>query len=166
MAGGGEIGPATFPTQPPLVIELVERIRSRCVDHRQARHAIDQADPAQLRKGFTEGTGIAEVTAGDDDPVGNLPAERFQHPEHNRLLPLQPEGIDAVDEVDAQLPGDFLDAGHGVIEVAGDLDRQRAVIERLRELAIGDLAGPNEDDAAHQARDSAVDRQRCARVAG
>ena len=36
--------------------------------------------------------------------------------------------------------GDLLDALHGVVEVAGDLDRQRAVIERLGELAVGDLA--------------------------
>ena len=51
------------------------------------------------------------------------------------------------------LLADLLDAVHGVVEVAGDLHRQRAVVERLRELAVGDLAGADEDDRLHQLAD-------------
>ena len=45
---------------------------------------------------------------------------------------------------------DLLHAGHGVVEVAGDLHRQRAVVERLRKLAVGDLARADEDHRLHQ----------------
>ena len=97
---------------------------------------------------------------------GTSQPQRFQHAEHDRLLPFQPEGIDAVDQVDAQLLADFLDAGHGVVEIAGDLHGQRAVVERLRELAVGDLARADEDHGLHQPRDRAVEGQRGAGVAG
>ena len=40
---------------------------------------------------------------------------------------------------------DLLHPGHGVVEVAGDLQRQRAVVEGLRQLAVGDFAGTDED---------------------
>ncbi len=62
--------------------------------------------------------------------------------------------------------GDFLDAGHGVVEVAGDLHRQRPVVEGLRELAVGDLARADEDHGLHQPGDRAVQGQRGAGVAG
>ena len=46
--------------------------------------------------------------------------------------------------------GDFLDASHGVVEVAGDLHGQRPEFQRLRQLAEGDLAAADEDDGFHQ----------------
>jgi len=82
------------------------------------------------------------------------------------MLPALPSGIHAVDEVDPHLARHFLDAGHRVVEVAGDLDREGAVVERLREFAVGDLAGADEDDRLHQPRDGAVDGQRGAGIAG
>ena len=60
-----------------------------------------------------------------------------------RLLALEAEGVDAVHQVDAQLrhvDGDLPDAAEAGVEVALDLERQRAVVERLRELAEADLA--------------------------
>ena len=120
----------------------------------------------QLVERLAEGAGVAEVSAGHGDPVGRLPAQPLQHAEHDRLLPFQPEGVDAVDQVDAQLLADFLNAGHGIVEVAGDLHRQRAVIEGLRELAVRDLARADEDDRLHQPGDRAVEGQRGAGVAG
>ena len=120
----------------------------------------------QLVKRLAEGARVAEVSAGHDDPVGHFPAQRFEHAEHDRLLPFQPEGIDAVDQVDAQPLADLLHAGHRVVEIAGDLHGQRAVVEGLRELAVGDFARADEDHGLHQPRDGAVEGQRGAGVAG
>ena len=108
--------------------------------------AFDQAQLGQLDERLAEGADVAEVAAGHDDPVGHLPAQRLQHAVHDRLLPFQPEGVDAVDQVDAELAGDLLHALHGVVEVAGDLHGQGAVVERLGQLAVGDLAAADEDD--------------------
>ena len=115
---------AAVPTQAAALDELVQRIGPGGIDHRQPRDAVDQAQLVQLVEGLAEGAGVAQVAAGDDDPVGHFPAQAFQHPVHDRLLPFQAEGIDAVDQVDAQLLADFLHAGHGVVEVAADLHRQ------------------------------------------
>ena len=77
---------------------------------------------------------------------GGSQAERLEHPEHDRLLAFEAEGVDRVHQVDAQAVGHLADALHRVVEVADDLDRQRAVVERLGELAVGDLARADEDD--------------------
>ena len=45
--------------------------------------------------------------------------------------------------------GDLADAAQAGVEVALDLERQGAVVERLGELAEGDLARADEDDALH-----------------
>ena len=66
----------------------------------------------------------------------------------DRFLPFEAERIDRVHQVDAQPVGDLPDALHGIVEVADDLDRQRPMIERLGELAVGDLARTDEDDRA------------------
>ena len=96
---------AAVPPQAALLDQFVERVGPGGVDHRQPRHAVDQAQLVQLVEGLAEGAGVAQVAAGDDDPVGHFPAEALQHPVHDRLLPFQAEGIDAVDQVDSQLLG-------------------------------------------------------------
>ena len=64
------------------------------------------------------------------------------------------------------LPAHLLHLPQGVVEVAGDLHRQRAVFERLRQLAVADLAAADEDDRPHQLRRGAVDGEAGAGVAG
>jgi hypothetical protein len=143
---------AAVPAQPLLLVQLIEACSPGGVDHRQPRDAGDQAQARAARERLAERAGVAEVPAGHDDPVGHLPAQRLQHAVHDRLLPFQPEGVDAVDQVDAEFARRLADAPQGVVEVAGDLQGQRAVIQRLRQLAVGDLAGADEDDGPHQAR--------------
>ena len=99
-----------------------------------------QAQLDQLAERLAERADVAQVAARHDDPVGHLPAQGLEHAVHDRLLPFEPERIDAVDQIDAELAGHLLHALHGVVEVAGDLHRQGAVVERLRQLAVGDLA--------------------------
>ena len=159
VAGGREIGPAAFPAEATVVIELVEGVGAGGVDHGQPGNAVDQAELAKFGEGLAEGARVAEVAARHHDPVGNLPPHRLEHPIHNRLLAFESERVDAVDEIDAELAGHLLDTGHGVVEVACDLNRQRTVVERLRELSVGDLSGADEDDATHQTGDGAVDSQ-------
>ena len=126
------------PAQAALLVELVERVGAGRVDHRQPRHALDQPERLEFGKRLAEGARVAQVAARHDDPVGRLPRERLEHAEHDRLLAFEPERIDAVDQVDAQLAADLAHAHHGIVEVAGDLHGQGTVVERLRELAVGD----------------------------
>ena len=60
----------------------------------------------------------------------------------------------------------MLDALHGVVEIAGDLHREGAVVEGLGQFAVGNLAAADEDDGPHETRDRAEHGQRGAGVAG
>ena len=145
--------------------QLLERPRPGRVDHRQPGHAIDQAQVLQLDQRLAERARVPQVAPGHHDPVGDLPPQPLEDPEDDRLLPLQPERIDRVHQVDAQPVGDLPDSMHGIIEVADDLDRQGPVIQRLRQLAVGDLSRADEDDRPEpQVGRRAVDRQRRRRV--
>ena len=159
-------GSTAVPAQALALVELEERVGPGGVDDRQPRGVLDQAQVHQLDERLAEGGRVAEVAAGHDDPVGHLPAQRLQDAVHDRLLAFEAERVDAVDQVDAELPADLLDAGHGVVEVAGDLHGQGPVVEGLGQLAVGDLAGADEDDGPHQAGGGAVDGERGAGVAG
>ena len=130
------------------------------------RRALHQAELPELDEGLAKRADVAQVAARHHDPVRHLPAQGFQHPEHDCLLPFEPEGVDAVDQVDAETFGDLLDAEHGIVKVAGDLDGERAMIEGLGELAVGDFTAADENDGPHQPGGGAKDGQRRAGVAG
>ncbi len=166
MVGDRHVAFAAVPPQAALFVQLIERVGPRSVDYRKPRQSIDQPELLQFDKGFAERAGVAEISAGDDDPIGHFPPQCFQHAEHDRLLPFETERINAVDQVQAQIAAHFLHAGHRVVKIAGDLNRQRAVVEGLRELAVADLARADEDDGLHQSRGGAVHGQRRAGVAG
>ena len=147
--------------------ELVEGLGAGGVDDGQAGDPVDQAEMLELDERLAEGAGVAEVAAGHDDPVGRLPGQGLQDPVHDRLLAFEAERVDRVHQVDAEPVGHLADPVHGVVEVADDLDRQGAVVERLGQLAIGDLARADEDDRLEaERRGRAVDRQRRRGVAG
>ena len=105
----------------------------------------------QLQEGLAERTGVAEVAAGDDDPVRDLPAQGLDDAVHDRLLAFEPEGIERVEQIQAQTLADGLDLAHAVVEVALDLDGLCPVVHRLAELAEGDPAGADEDGALEAA---------------
>ena len=104
--------------------ELFECPGAGRVDHRQAGDPVDQAEVLELDEGLAECARVAQVAAGNDDPVGDLPAHPFQDAVHDRFLAFEPERIDRVHEVDVEAAGDLADALHGVVEVADDLDRE------------------------------------------
>src|SRR5205807_314170 len=104
-------------------------------DNCQPRDLFDQPQLLELRERLAEGGAVAEVATGDDDPVGTLPIARFENAEHDALLPLEPERVDAVHQVDADFRAvhcDLANAAEARVEIAPDLERQRAVVERLR----------------------------------
>ena len=117
------------PAHAQSFVKLIERIGPGGVDHRQSRWPGDQAQLRQLHECFAKRARVAKVPAGDDDPVGDFPAKPLEHPIHDGFLPFQPEGIDAVDEVDPQTAGHLGDSLHGIVEIAVDLQRESAVVE-------------------------------------
>ena len=68
-----------------------------------ARQPRDESPLPGLGQGFPECGGIAEVSRRYHDPVGWLPAELLECFEDDRLLPLEAERVDGVQQVDTQL---------------------------------------------------------------
>ena len=85
--------------------------------------------------------------------------------EDDRLLPLEAERVDRVDEVDVVAVGQLAQQGQRLVEVALDLDDPRAVGDRLRQLAAGDLALRHQHQRRH-ARRRRVGGERGRGVAG
>src|SRR3954468_10235079 len=76
-------------------------------------------------------------------------AEFLQHLERSRLLALDAVRMDRVDEFDRVTIRELADDPQGVVEVPAQGDHPRAVHERLRQLADGDLSFRNDHRPAH-----------------
>src|SRR4051812_35126364 len=100
----------------------------------------------QLVKCLAERAAVTQVSAGHNDPVWHGPLQCLEHTKHDRLLTFKTKWVNAVDQVNAELSADLLHAFHRIVEIACDLDRERTVVERLRKLAVRDLARSDEDD--------------------
>ena len=126
----------------------VERIRAARLDGGEARHPVDPAGGKRLAQRLAERARVAEVAGGDDDPVGGLPLQVLQQLPDDRLLSFDAEGIDRVDQIDAEAVASRADELHGRVEIAAHLQHESAVGEGLGELAGGDLAARHEDNGA------------------
>ena len=85
-----------------LAIAAGERVRARGLDGEEPRHARDPAALVRLAQRLAERARVAEVAGGDHDPVRRVPGQVLQQLPHDRLLPFDAEGVDGVQEVDAE----------------------------------------------------------------
>ena len=108
---------------------------------------------------------VAEVAAGQDDPVGHLPVELLHDLDGDRLLAFDAQRVHRVGEVDQTFGGELLHDFHAAVEVRIEPEHQRAVRQRLHELRGRDLVARQEHHHG-QARRRAERRQRRAGVAG
>ncbi len=82
-----------------------------------------------------------------------------------RLLAFDAERVDGVEQVDAEAVGEHAHQRENLIEVGFHLKRARAVFQRLRQLAVGDVAVRDEDDGI-ESGGAGIGRHGCGRVAG
>ena len=73
-----------------------------CTAARRGRRVISP-HALRLAQRLPERGGVAQVAGRQHDPVRRIPAELLQHLEHDRLLPLEAERVDRVEQVDAEL---------------------------------------------------------------
>ena len=69
-----------------------------------ARH---QAQLVQFAEALAQGRAVAQIAAGDDEVVGNVPIEGLGNFEGGRLLALEPVGIDRVEQIDGRFLHDL-----------------------------------------------------------
>src|SRR5579883_395241 len=129
-----------------LAPEFVERRRAFGLDHGQARHFSDKSEIAEFAQCFAESGRVAEIAAGQDDPVRRIPVALVQHFEDDRFLALDAKRVDGVEQVDAEAIGQGPHERENLVEVGFHLKRAGAVFERLREFAVRDIAVRDEND--------------------
>ncbi|OPZ92262.1 MAG: hypothetical protein BWY73_00877 [candidate division TA06 bacterium ADurb.Bin417] len=98
------------------------------------------AEPAVLPVALPVGGDVAGVADRQDVVVGGV-AQAVDDLEGAGLLPLDPVGVDRVDQGDRVPVAEGAYQLQGLVEVALDLDHPGAVDEGLGQLAEGDLAG-------------------------
>lgn len=157
---------ASVPANAAAFVQFIKRVGTGGIDDCQTRDAVDEAEFFQFHERLAKRAAVAQIATGDDDPVGDFPPQRFEHAEHDRLLAFQAKRIDRINQVDPQFLSDLANPDHRVIEIAGDLDRQGAVVERLAEFSVRNFAAADEDNRFHQAGRTAVQCQRRRGVPG
>ena len=127
-----------------MLPEPIQRVRPGRVDDREPGDPVDQAQRLQFGQGLAERRRVPEIPARHDDPVRDLPVEAFENPIDDRFLPLQPERVDGVAQVDVRRLADLPHALQRVVEIALDLQRDGPVIQGLREFPKRDLPAAHE----------------------
>src|SRR6056297_635070 len=139
-----------------------------CLDAGELRHVLDRerAGSDEFTKRLVQCRGVPGVTYRQDDPVGDgavVGGELFDDLESDRLLALEAERVQRVEQVGVAAVGEPLDEVEAVVEVAVDLEDARSVEARLGELSRRDLSCRQEDERLHS-RSGAVGGKRRTRV--
>ena len=135
-----------MPLREVLAKAAVERIGAGRLNRCEPWHLRNPSGVARFDERFTERAGVAEVSGGDDDPVGRVPFQILKQLPHDRLLPFDAKRIDRIHKVDAEFLRRFENESHRGIEVPAHLQAERAVRERLREFSGGHFSRRDEDN--------------------
>ena len=145
--------------------ELVKRRGAFGLDHSQSRDLADEAELAQFAQRLSECRRVAEIAAGQHNPIRRIPIALVQHFEDDRFLAFNAKRIDGIEQVNAEPVGQHAHQRQDLIEVGLHLKSARAVFQGLRQLAVRNIAVRDEDNRI-QARGAGIGRHGCGRVAG
>ena len=116
--GGHRLGLDPVARAEALLEAPRERGRSRRLHRGEPGHPVDQSPLARLPQRLSEGGGVPQVARREHDPVRRTPGELLEQLEHDRLLALEPERVDGVEQVDAQPLARLLHQPETVVEAA------------------------------------------------
>jgi hypothetical protein len=83
---------------------FVERRRARGLDHGE-RGRRSMKPGRAFAQAFAECGDVAEIAAGEHDPVGHFPVALVHHFDDDGFLAFDAEGIDRVQQIDAEALG-------------------------------------------------------------
>ncbi len=87
----------------------------------EAGQFLDYAQVAHHQEPEANGGDVAKVSAGHDDPVGNLPVELLHHLNTYGLLPFDAMGVHRVDQRERQAIGEYGEAMAIAFQIRDDL---------------------------------------------
>ena len=83
--------------------------------------------------------------------VGRLPAQLLEQFDGSSLLAFDAIGIDRVQKIDRLLAHEFIQDQNAAVKIGAELAGEGSVVERLRQLAPGNLAFGDQHQAVHVA---------------
>src|SRR5690242_9040351 len=115
----------------------------------ETRLLIDQAELLQLRQAFSDRGDIAQISAGENQVIGNAPIALLKDFEDDGFLALETEGVERIYKVQAKFVGEIAKHTEGLIEVIAHFDDDRAEFQGLSQLGGGDFPKRNKNDGFH-----------------
>ena len=131
---------------------LVKRRRTSRLNHRQPRQLINQPQRQHLPQALTERRDVTQISARQHNPVRHLPVPLVHHLDYNRLLALNTKRVDRVQQIDPQPFCQNPNQRQNLVKVRIHLECLRAVLQSLRQLAVGDVPVRDEDQRLQTAR--------------
>ena len=153
------------PELPVRFVGGIQRVGGFCLRDDDPRPLGDESELQHHVEAGGDGADVAEIAAGEDDDIRDLPVELLHDLERQRLLTFEAEAVHRVGEVDAFFGGQALNDRHAAVEVGVEREDERAVCQRLHELRRRD-ASPRQDHDRRDTRGGGVCRQRRRRVTG
>jgi hypothetical protein len=145
--------------------EFVEGRRALSLDHGQLRYGLDEAPFLQLPQRFAKGRCVAQVPAGQHNPVRHGPIALVEHLDDDGLLPFDAKRIDRIQQVNALAFGQDAHHRQDLVKVGFHLKCARTILQSLRQFSIGDVAVGNEDEGL-ESSGAGVSRHGSGSVAG
>ena len=112
----------------------IKRVGVLRLGDRDAGQLLNEAELAHHQEALAEGADIAEVAAGDDDPIGDFPPELLYQLDGHGLLAFDPQAVHRIGQINVALCRDLLHESHAAVEIRVQTEDERAVGEGLNEL--------------------------------
>src|SRR5689334_3246613 len=94
-----------------------------CLNRGDPRRVSDEADLHRLSNGLPERRSVAKVSGREHDPVWRGPVQLLENLEDDRLLSLETEWVDRVEELDPKTRARLSRKRKTIVEVAADEKR-------------------------------------------
>src|SRR5215213_5161395 len=137
--------------KPPFLtcsfVEALKRRRAFCLHNRDPRLPLNESTLQQLAKTFPKRGAVAQISARNNQVIGNTPFELFGELERDCLLAFDAKGIDRVNQIHRFVFSKLANEVHARIEIAVDFQHPRAVIQRLGQLRMTHLTTRHNDRA-------------------
>ncbi|WVZ00514.1 hypothetical protein V8G54_026583 [Vigna mungo] len=161
--GGG--GYHRLKVLPPRLKVLIQRIGICSLSTNKPWDLVHKSKLLAHLKTFVKGINVAKIPTRHYDPIRNLPIKLLQNLNGSSLLPLQPQTVEGVSQIDRQLSSDFSNQLHAPIKISVDTQHKGAIGNGLNKLGKRDSISRQKHNGRNPCR-SAIRGQRCRCVTG
>src|SRR6202167_3885011 len=128
-----------------------KRIRALRLNDGKLWQARNQFKLMHFEQRLADRRTIAEIASGHNDVIGRFPCQLFEQFDRGGFLALDAIRIHRIQQIHWLLADEVIEDAYASIEVGAELTGESSIVERLRELAPGDLSFRNQHQTVHDA---------------